>query len=126
MIYTIINSEGRSYDLPKKTVTVMEALDKVLTVDDRRGMSLRDKYACLHSFVKDILGEENAKECLGAENIDDMDLSELTLTVRKINDAYERPIEEYTNGKLRDKLGNIPMDKITNMVNAANTMAAQK
>lgn len=120
MFYTIINSNGRSFDLPKKTVSVMEALDSAVTIDKNKNMSLREKYSHLHEFVKSILGEENTKECLGSENLDDIDLSELTITVRKIYDSYEKPIEDYAVAKARQKISGLPLDKITSMVSAAD------
>lgn len=126
MVYTIIANNGRSYDLPKKTVTVMEDLDQALTIDNNKNLSLREKYTHLHEFVKRILGEEKAKECLGSDNLDEIDLSDLAITVRKIHDSYDKPISDYSVGKMREKLGNIPMDKIGSMVAAASTVAAQK
>lgn len=126
MVYTIINSNGRSFDLPKKTVNVMEALDSAVTIDKNRNMSLREKYNYLHGFVKEILGDENAKECLGSDNLDDIDLSELAITVRKIHDSYEKPIEDYAVAKARQKLSGLPLDKITSMVSAADKVTEYK
>lgn len=120
MVYTIINSAGRSFDLPKKTVAVMEDLDRALTVDKNRGLSLREKYSHLHEFVKRVLGEDKAKECLGSDNLDDIDLSELAITVRKIHDSYDKPIEDYAVAKAREKMSGLPIDKITSMVAAAD------
>ena len=40
MVYTII-ANNKSFDLPKKTVSVMEELDRVLKVDSNKGLSLR-------------------------------------------------------------------------------------
>lgn len=126
MVYTIINSKGRSFDLPKKTVTIMESLDQALTIDKNRGLSLREKYVHLHEFVKSTLGADKAKECLGADELDDIDLSELALTVRKIHDSYEKPIADYTAAKMKEKLSGIPMDKIMPMISAAETVAEIK
>ena len=121
MVYTIINSTGRSFDLPAKTVSVMEGLDDALTVDKNTHLSLREKYSRLHEFVKRLLGEEKAKECLGSENLDEIDLSELAITVRKIHDAYDKPVTDYTTSKMRDRFNTIPMDKIGSMVSAASS-----
>ena len=51
MEYTVI-IDGHSYDLPKKTVAVMEKMDEVLKVDSVRGYSVRQKFEKLYSFVK--------------------------------------------------------------------------
>lgn len=121
--YTII-VKNRSYELPKKTVTIMEELDQALTIDNNKNLSLREKYMHLHEFVKRTLGEEKAKECLGSDNLDEIDLSELAITVRKIQDAYDKPITEYQMSKAREKLGALPMDKLTSFMTAASTAAS--
>lgn len=126
MVYTIVNSKGRSFDLPKKTVSVMEDLDQAITIDNNRNLSLREKYSHLHEFVKRTLGEEKAKECLGSDNLDEIDLSELAITVRKIHDSYDKPIADYATAKMREKLASVPMEKITPMVAAAKEVTAQK
>ena len=125
MVYIIIVN-GRSYELPKKTVAVMEDLDQALTIDSNRNLSLREKYMHLHEFVKRTIGEEKAKECLGSDNLDDIDLSDLAITVRKIHDAYDKPVSEYQTAKMRERFGSIPMDKIAPMMNVAEKMGNMK
>ena len=122
MEYTII-VDSRSYDLPKKTVAVMEKLDDVLKVDSVKGLSLRQKFEKLHNFVKDVVGEENAKEIFGSDNISEIDLSEVTLAVKKIADAYDKPIKDYESEKMQRSFDGIPMEKIISMTKAANTIA---
>lgn len=122
MVHTVIVN-GRSYDLPKKTLGIANKLDEVLKVDAVRGLSVRQKYEKLHLFVKDVLGEENAKEILKTENLDEVDLSELTITVRKIVDAYEKPITDYQMEKNREKLAGLPIKQIESIVGAANAAA---
>lgn len=122
-VYTIIVN-NRSYELPKKTVAVMEDLDQAVTIDSNKNLSLRDKYAHLHEFVKRTIGEEKAKECLSSDNLDEIDLSDLAIIVRKIHDAYDKPIAEYQMSKAREKLGALPMDKLTSFMTAASTAAS--
>ena len=99
MDYTVIIN-SRSYDLPKKTVSVMNKLDEVLKVDNLN-IKARQKFEKLHEFVKDILGEANAKEILESDNLDEIDLSDLSITVLKINDAYNKPLNDYKMEKMR-------------------------
>ena len=123
MDYTIIvNNE--SYDLPKKTVKVMEELESVLKVDSLKNLSLKQKYEKLHDFVKKVLGEGNAQELLEAGDIQEIDLSELVLAVNKINDAYKKPIDDYESAKRMAEFDKIPMEKIVAMTKAANTMSS--
>lgn len=86
MEYTVIIKD-RSYDLPDKTLKVIEEMDTVVRVDEKRGMSIRDKYKRLYDFIVGLVGTENAKEILGSDNIEEVDLCEVTLTVKKILDV---------------------------------------
>lgn len=123
MEYTVI-IDGQSYDLPKKTVAVVEKMDEVLKVDSTKGYSVRQKFEKLHVFVKDIVGEEAAREMLGSDNITEIDLSELTLSVRRIIDAYDSPIAAYDAEKSRAKLEGLPIEKIVSVAKAAEKIAS--
>ena len=67
MVHTVIVN-GRSYDLPKKTISIASKLDEVLKTDAIRGLSVRQKYEKLHEFTKDVLGEETAKEVMAKDS----------------------------------------------------------
>ena len=122
MEYTII-VDGRSYDLPKKTLSVMEKMDEVLKVDLVKGYTVRQKFEKLHGFIKGLVGDENAKEMFGSDDIAEIDTSELTLTVKKIVDAYDKPITDYDAEKSRNKLNELPVEKIISIAKAAEKMA---
>ena len=81
MIYTVI-LHSHSYDLPAKTLAVTEKLDSAGRVDDIPGMSTREKYKVVLQCVIDILGRDNVKEALGSDKLEEVDLSEVTLTFR--------------------------------------------
>ena len=119
MVYTIISDDMQSYDLPGKTLKVVEKIEALMQVDTNSNIPIRDKYKKLHSFVIDMIGKENAKEILGGDKLDEMDLSVLTITCRKIVDAYEKPIEDYNNGKVQRALEDIPFDKVTELMKVA-------
>ena len=111
MIYTVIANK-KSYDLPKKTISVMESLDKTVLIDTVKNLSLRDKFSQLLNFLIEVLGEANIKEILGSTELDEIDLSEVTLTVRKIVDAYDKPIAEYNKQKNLETLNSLPISQI--------------
>ena len=125
MVYTIIVNE-RSYDLPKKTVAVMEKLDDVLKVDQIKGLTVKQKFEKLHAFVKGLVGDGNAEEMFGSDNISEIDLSELTLAVKKIVAAYDKPITDYDAEMARQKFDNVPIEKIVSLSKAAQTVSAQQ
>lgn len=120
MLHTVI-IDGKSYDLPKKTLIIAGKLDDVLRVDSTNGLSVRQKYEKLHTFVKDILGKEKADEVFGSSVLDEIDLSELTIATRRIIDAYEKPIADYQMEQNMEKISKLPirqMESITKMAEA--------
>ena len=121
MNYTVIIN-GHSYDLPKKTIAVMEKLEEVITVDSNKGMGIRDKFGVLHDFIVELVGEKGAKEILGADNLSEADLSDVTLTVKKIVEAYDKPLKDYQMEQGRKALDGIPIEKIIALGNTASRM----
>lgn len=122
MEYTIIIN-GRSYDLPKKTVTVVEELDEIMKVDAVKGLTVKQKFEKLHSFIKGLVGEESAEEMFGSKDLAEIDLSELTLAVRYVIDAYDKPVTDYETSRSMRKFDGLPIDKIIATVNAAEKVA---
>ena len=43
MVYTVIIND-RSYDLPSKTLKVVEEMERVSKIDEQKGLSIREKY----------------------------------------------------------------------------------
>ena len=122
MEYTIIIN-GRSYDLPKKTVTVVEELDEIMKVDAVKGLTVKQKFEKLHSFIKGLVGEDAAEEMFGSKDLAEIDLSELTLAVRYVIDAYDKPVTDYETSRSMRKFDGLPIDKIIATVNAAEKVA---
>lgn len=122
MEYTIIIN-GRSYDLPKKTVTVVEELDEIMKVDAVKGLTVNQKFEKLHSFIKGLVGEDSAEEMFGSKDLAEIDLSELTLAVRYVIDAYDKPVTDYETSRSMRKFDGLPIDKIIATVNAAEKVA---
>lgn len=122
MEYSVIVN-GRSYDLPKKTVTVMGKMDEALKVDSQPKLGIKQKFEKLHRFVKEIVGEENAREMFGSDNLEEIDLSEVSLAVLKIRDAYDQPISDYRTDKMMENIGSIPTEKITALTKSIQAMS---
>lgn len=117
MIYTVIIND-RSYDLPKKTLAITEALEQTARVDEL-SIPTREKYRKVLDCVISLLGKEAVAEALGSTELNEMDLSEVTIAFRKIVDAYNRPVQDYVNASGRGALDSMPIDQITNLANAA-------
>ncbi len=122
MEYTVIIN-NRNYELPKKTLAVMEKLDDVLKVDSIKGLNVRQKYEKIHEFVKDIFGEEKAAEMLGSDNLSELDTSELALIVIKVNEAYEKPVTDYKQEMTMRRISGLPIEKMNALVAGAQTVS---
>lgn len=117
MIYTVIIND-RSYDLPKKTLAITEALEQTAKVDELN-IPTREKYRKVLDCVISLLGKEAVVEALGSTDLNDVDLSEVTIAFRKIVDAYNRPVQDYVNASGRGALEGMPLQEMTALANAA-------
>lgn len=120
MEYTII-AAGRSYDLPKKTIKIAEAIEKTVLFD-RSQASIKEKYKAVLGCVQDILGKENADEILGGSKLEELDLSDITITFNKIVDAYEKPVEEFRSDQTKDRISMLPIDQMEALTRMAESM----
>ena len=66
-----------------------------------------------------ILGKEATEEALGSTDLNEVDLSEVTIAFRKIVDAYNRPVQDYVNASGRGALEGMPLQEMTALANAA-------
>lgn len=121
MIYTIIASNGQSYDLPAKTIAVMDSLNNILKID-QTDLGLKQKYQKILEFAVNVLGDEAVKETLGSDKVNDIDVGELELIILKIKAAYDKPIEEYRTEQLENSLEGIPTEKLIALTKAVNTI----
>lgn len=114
MTYTLIVGT-KSYDLPKKTLGIAEKMDGVVALDKNPRMNTRDKYQSILNLEEELLGKSNLEEILGATSLDDMDLSEVVITFRKIVDAYNKPVQEYEIPANAEAFNRVPVDKLTQL-----------
>ena len=117
MIYTVIIND-RSYDLPKKTLAITEALEQTAKVDELN-IPTREKYRKVLDCVISLLGKDAVVEALGSTDLNEVDLSEVTIAFRKIVAGYNKPVQDYVNASGRGALDGMPIDQMTNLANAA-------
>lgn len=123
MEYTVIIKD-RSYDLPDKTLKVIEEMDTVVRVDEKRGNEHQRQVQEIGMiFIVGLVGTENAKEILGSDNIEEVDLCEVTLTVKKILDAYEQPLLDYQTQQMEEQLRRVPIEKMAGITRSIDSIA---
>ena len=122
MEYTVIIN-NQSYDLPKKTIKIMEDMEKVSKIDSVKGLGIRDKFKTMFDFIESLVGAENAKEILGSDKLDEVDLCDVTLTFKKSIDAYDKPLEEYQTQQMEDQMRRIPVEQMAGITHALDSIA---
>lgn len=116
MEYTIIVN-GKSYDLPKKTLKVAEDMEKVVKIDASTA-PIKDKYKAVLTFCQGLLGKEATAEILGGDRLEEIDLSEITLLFERIDDAYTKPVTDYQTEKSAEKLSGLPIAELEKLTAA--------
>ena len=126
MVYTIISDDMQSYDLPARTIKLVEKFEALEKFDALPDVSIREKFKRLHSFIIEMLGKDVAREFLGGDKLDEIDTNLLTLTYKKIVDAYEKPLNEYNTAKVQHSLDEIPLDRMTELIKATEDMKGKR
>ncbi len=126
MVYTIISDDMQSYDLPARTIKLVEKFEALEKFDRLPDVGIREKFKRLHSFIVELLGKDVAKEFLQSDKFDEIDTNLLQLTYKKIVDAYEQPIKEYSTAKVQHSLDEIPLEKMTELIKATEDMKGKR
>lgn len=77
----------------------------------------------MFDFIESLVGAENAKEILGSDKLDEVDLCDVTLTFKKIIDAYDKPLEEYQTQQMEDQMRRIPVEQMAGITHALDSIA---
>ena len=124
MQYTVIFNR-KSYDLPKKTMAIWEDLDLIFKLDTTN-LPNREKYKKMIEFIAKLVGQEAIEEIFGTEELDEMDLNDITLAIFKVRDAYENPLANYQAEKSSEALSQIPLDKLQSISKLMDTASKVK
>lgn len=124
MQYTVIFNH-KSYDLPKKTMAIWEDLDLIFKLDSTN-LPNREKYKKMIEFIAKLVGQEAIEEIFGTEELDEMDLNDITLAIFKVRDAYENPLANYQSEKSSEALSQIPLDKLQSISKLMDTASKVK
>lgn len=100
MEYTL-EYAGRSYDLPKFTTAVSNDISRINAQNVNSSMKDTEKYKNMYGFIRKMIGSENAMEIFGTENLDEMDLNDITICYLGICAGYEKPVNEFNRGNVQ-------------------------
>lgn len=108
---------GETIHLPDYTVDIAEKIESVMLYADTKAR-FRDKIKKMYDFLDKLLGKEVVVGQFGKfENCDPNDINLLFL---RITDAYNRPVSDYNEDKIVEKLDKTQIDKLSKIVDSAD------
>ncbi|MGF0064257.1 hypothetical protein ACQRCQ_03150 [Lachnospiraceae bacterium SGI.085] len=116
---------NREYALPKKTISVQERIDKIDDDNEKKLLPKRKKYENMFAFVKDMVGEDAAKEIFETDDlsrIDDIDLCTITISYLGIVDAYSKAIRDYQMDDSESAINNEVLGKVISLAKSVETI----
>lgn len=116
---------NREYELPKKTISVQERIDKIDDENEKKLISKRKKYENMFAFVKDMVGEDAAKEIFETDDlsrIDDIDLCTITISYLGIVDAYSKAVRDYQLDGSESVINNEVLGKVISLAKSVETI----
>lgn len=118
----VLNIDGREYELPKKTLSVQEKIDRIkkeVGGRDRKSASVK-KY----EFVKEFVGEENAREIFETDKIEEIDLGTLEIAYKGIFMGYRAPELEFQANENMKALGEPVLDRLMQIAQSLDSINA--
>lgn len=116
---------NREYELPKKTISVQERIDKIDDENEKKLLSKRKKYENMFAFIKDMVGEDAAKEIFETDDlsrIDDIDLCTITISYLGIVDAYSKAVRDYQMEGTTTAIDNEVLGKVISLAKSVDTI----
>ena len=108
---------GETIHLPDYTVDIAEKIESVMLYADTKAR-FRDKIKKMYDFLTNLLGKETVVEQFG--KFETCDPNDINLLFLRITDAYNRPVADYNDDKIVEKLDKTQIDKLSKIVDSAD------
>ena len=108
---------GETIHLPDYTVDIAEKIESVMLYADTKAR-FRDKIKKMYDFLSNLLGKEKVVEQFG--KFETCDPNDINLLFLRITDAYNRPVSDYNEDKIVEKLDKTQIDKLSKIVDSAD------
>ena len=108
---------GETIHLPDYTVDIAEKIESVMLYADTKAR-FRDKIKKMYDFLSNLLGKEKVIEQFG--KFETCDPNDINLLFLRIKDAYNRPVADYNDDKIVEKLDKTQIDKLSKIVDSAD------
>lgn len=124
MEYTL-NFNNREYQLPPKTIDIEEKIETIDMENGSASIRKRKKYENMFRFIKEQVGEENAKEIFETDDvtgISGIDLCSITICYLGIVNAYDAPIRNYKKSELEGEISKLNLNDIGKLADMVKTL----
>ena len=108
---------GETIHLPDYTVDIAEKIESVMLYADTKAR-FRDKIKKMYDFLANLLGKEKVVEQFG--KFETCDPNDINLLFLRITDTYNRPVADYNDDKIVEKLDKTQIDKLSKIVDSAD------
>lgn len=120
MNYEVMTNAGKIIQLPNYTIKLAESIEAVSSFTENPNNKFREKIKKMYNFLETIISKEIMNEDIGSFNT--CDPNNVNLMFLKVVDAYNSPVTEFNTDKISDRLDNIPLDKVTNLIESADKL----
>ena len=114
MTYTA-NFEGNIIELPDYTFNIADKLERQETVNSGNSKH-KDKCKSMYDLITDLIGTELITTLLGKFN--ESDPNRINILYLSIINAYNKPLQDFSESSVDDKINMEQIDKIVSLVSA--------
>lgn len=114
MTYTI-TLDNNIIDLPEYNFTIADKLERQENVNAGKGR-FKDKCKSMYDTISDIVGMECTMDTLG--KFADADPNRINIMYLSIINAYNEPLNKFSEEHTFDKLDTQQIDKVVSLINA--------
>ena len=114
MTYTA-NFEGNIIELPDYTFNIADKLERQESVNSGNS-KLKDKCKSMYDLITDLIGTELITTLLGKFN--ESDPNRINILYLSIINAYNKPLQDFSESSVDDKINMEQIDKIVTLVSA--------
>lgn len=123
-----VNHNGVTCMLPTYTRSVKKKIDSVNDQLSKTEIPLDARLDAEYAFLLEMVGEETLSKVLGSDDLDEIDLNDMSILYLKITKEYDRPVEEYNRPEMPAEVKKAlqDIDKVAKNVTTIQSMAMKK
>ena len=114
MTYTA-NFEGNIIELPDYTFNIADKLERQESVNSGNG-KLKDKCKSMYDLITDLIGTELTTTL--QRKFNESDPNRINIIYLSIINAYNKPLQDFSESSVDDKINMEQIDKIVSLVSA--------